>query len=285
VTFLDTTVNGTPTVIATVAMNDKLGTPSAGLEACFFKNGRFWVNNDGSDPTLNPDGEVNSIPVSAIIALKAGAPHPFMTFQGGLASDGVTAGTPVVTACATAAAGYYPAPRVGTIGAAACDAGTPGTVVYPLISGCTPTGIAPGPLNELGTMCRPSPPARLDFVILDITTGLILHQMAGLGGGDQITYDATSQRWFLANSRHTGDGFSCGAGSASCPLLPSLTVIADNGVAAPTLVHHTNNGNNSHSVAVHSALGLVITPFSTNSANGGGAAFPGGGINVFRATQ
>jgi len=49
------------------------------------------------------------------------------------------------------------------------------TIVYPLIAGCTPTGIAPGPGNELGTMCRPNPPARLDFVIVDKTTGEVLN--------------------------------------------------------------------------------------------------------------
>jgi len=96
-----------------------------------------------------------------------------------------------------------------------------------------------GPGNELGTMCRPSAGARLDFVILDKTTGLIKYQMAGLGGGDQIIYDAASQRWFLANSRHTGNGISCGAGTAvTCPLSPALTVIKDDGVNPPSLVAH-----------------------------------------------
>jgi hypothetical protein len=278
VTFFDTTVNATPTLIATVAMNDSAGNASGGLEGCFFNGGRFWVNNDGS--TLNPDGEVNSIPVSAIVALKAGAPHNNITFQGGLAADGVTAGVLVAPPCGP---GVFPF-GTGTLGTAC----TTGTIVYPLIAGCTPTGLAPGPVNaggftELGTMCRPSPPARLDFVILRMDTGAIYAQMAGLGGGDQITYDGTSKRWFLANSRHTGDGFSCGAGTASCPLFPALTVVADDGIAAPKFVKHIANGNNSHSVAV--VGGFVITPFSNPTAAGGGAAFPNGGINVFSATQ
>jgi hypothetical protein len=255
-------------------MNDKLGGPSAGLEACFFDStavgsGRFWVNNDGSDPTLNPDGEVNSIPVSAIITLKATAPN-----AGGNVFQGP--GTLVAPTCA---AGVFPSGS-GTVGTAACPLGT---IVYPLIVGCTPTGIAPGPGNELGTMCRPNPPARMDFVIVNKTTGAILNQMAGLGGGDQITYDATSKRWFLANSRHTPDGFSCAGGSPTCPLVPALTIIADDGVNPPTLVRHIANGNNSHSVAVGG--GYVITPFSTPTGNGGGAAFPNGGINVFSAAQ
>jgi hypothetical protein len=278
VTFFDTTVNATPTLIATVAMNGSDGVASGGLEGCFFNGGRFWVNNDGT--TLNPDGEVNSIPTSAIIGLKVGAPHNNITFQGGLAADGVTAGVTVAAACPAAVFPF----GSGTQGTAC----TTGTIVYPLIAGCTPTGLAPGPVNaggftELGTMCRPAPPARLDFVILRMDTGAIYAQMAGLGGGDQITYDGTSKRWFLANSRHTGDGFSCGAGSAGCPLLPSLTVVSDDGIAAPTLVHHINNGNNAHSVAV--VGGFVITPFSNPSATAGGGAFPNGGINIWSATQ
>ena len=41
------------------------------------------------------------------------------------------------------------------------------------------------------------------------------------------------------------------------------------------------NGNNSHSVAVDETLGVAITPFTNSSATGGGADFPGGGINIF----
>ncbi len=52
--------------------------------------------------------------------------------------------------------------------------------------------------------------------------------------------------------------------------------------AAPyNIVAMIPNGNNSHSVAVDSALGKVITPFTNTSATGGGSAFPGGGINIF----
>jgi hypothetical protein len=279
-TFLDTTVPAVPTVIATVAMNDSTGAASGGLEGCFFLNGRVWVNNDGT--TANPDGEVNSIPVSAINALKAGAPHNNITFQGGLAADGVTAGVLVAPACA---AGVFPA-GTGTVGPVACPAGT---IVFPLITGCTPTGLAPGPVNaggftELGTMCRPNPPARLDFVILNMTSGQIYAQMAGLGGGDQITYDAASQKWFLANSRHTGNGISCGAGTAvTCPLSPALTVVRDDGIAAPSLVAHVDNGNNAHSVAVGG--GYVIMPFSNPTGGGGGANFPNGGINIWKTSQ
>jgi hypothetical protein len=126
----------------------------------------------------------------------------------------------------------------------------------------------------------------MDFVILDKTTGAILFQMAGLGGGDQITYDAASDKWFLANSRHTGNGISCGAGTAvTCPLSPALTVIAANTATTgiPSLVAHVTNGNNAHSVAVGG--GYVITPFSNPTGSGGGAAFLNGGINIWKTSS
>ncbi len=285
ITFLDTTASDVaapavpvaPTVIVTVIMNgvDPVSGASVGtqgLEACFSDGTNFWVNNDGSP--ANPDGEANGIPIADILAIKAGGGLPkTAVFQGSATSflqqDGATPATNV--------------PAGGVLGVTA-GFGATAVKVYPLIAGCTPTGIAPGPGNELGTMCRPGVGARMDFVILDKTTGAILHQMAGLGGGDQITYDAVSKRWFLANSRHTGNGISCGAGTAvTCPLSPALTIIADDGVAAPSLVRHTDNGNNAHSVAVGG--GYVITPFSNPTGGGGGAAFANGGINIWKTTQ
>jgi hypothetical protein len=287
-TFLDTTntdvaapaVPTAPTVIATLIMNGvqpaapNASVGSQGLEACFSDGTYFWVNNDGSP--ANPDGEANGIPIADILAIKTAfgaAANKKVVFQGSATSflqqDGVTPATNV--------------PADGVLGVTA-SYGTTLPKVYPLIVGCTPTGIAPGPANQLGTMCRPGVGARMDFVILDKTTGAILFQMAGLGGGDQITYDAASDKWFLANSRHTGDGISCAGGTAvTCPLSPALTIIHDDGVNPPSFVRHTDNGNNSHSVAVGG--GYVVTPFSTPTGSGGGAAFPNGGINIWKSTQ
>jgi hypothetical protein len=146
---------------------------------------------------------------------------------------------------------------------------------------CDPTGIAPGPAAEgsLGSMCRPGTlGTRMDFIIMNKTTGAIIATVAGAGGGDQITYDPTSNKWYLADSRQTPAGTSCGAGSAACPLTPKLGVVDGTTHAIVAMIP---NGNNSHSVAVDSALGKVITPFTNPSATGGGQAFPGGGINIF----
>ena len=151
------------------------------------------------------------------------------------------------------------------------------TSVYPL-GNCDPTGIALGPGNDIGAMCRQGGIGeRLTFQILDKRNGSVLANL-NIGGGDQITYDPTSNRWYLADSRWTKAGTSCGGGSATCPLSPSVGIVD---AATRTIVGTMDNGNNSHSIAVSSANHLVITPFTTPTATGGGADFPNGGISMF----
>src|SRR6267143_69250 len=81
-TFIDAT---TRAIIAHVIMDQPIGTPSAGLEACVFDAktgaagaGVFYVNNDGSAAFSN--GEMDGIPASDIIALKGGAPGAQVQF-------------------------------------------------------------------------------------------------------------------------------------------------------------------------------------------------------------
>ena len=253
-TILDTTnaeaVTPTaPTVIATLIMNDSTSAASAGLEACVFDTGaggtnNLFVNNDGS--TANPNGEIDGIPVSNLVALKVGAPHTgagAVVFAGTGNSMGATAGT-----------------------------------VLPLPALCDPTGIALGPNPEIGAMCRPGTIGqRMDFVILNKSTGANIATVAGAGGGDQITYDAGSGNWFLATSRATATNNSCGGGSAACVLTPKLTVV--NG-ASHAVSATIPSGNNSHSV--FTGGGLVFSPFTNGpSATAGGVGFPNGGIAVF----
>jgi hypothetical protein len=223
-------------------MNGTDGSASGGLEACFFDagTGNFFGNNDGSN--INPNGEVWRIPAAAIVALK---PGPVVRVQ------------------------FGPGTLVGAL------------APFPLPALCDPTGIANGPGVEFGSMCRPGTLGHsLDFIIMNKTTGAIIQTVVGAGGGDQITYDPTSNKWYLADSRSTAARTSCGAGTAvTCPLTPMLGVVDGTTHAIVAMIP---NGNNSHSVAVDSALGKVVTPFTNNSASGGGPAFPGGGINVFK---
>jgi len=127
-------------------------------------------------------------------------------------------------------------------------------------------------------MCRPGTIGqRMDFVILNKSTGANIATVAGAGGGDQITYDVGSGNWFLATSRATATNNSCGGGSAACVLTPMLTVV--NG-ASHTVAARVPSGNNSHSV--FTGGGLVFSPFTNGpSATAGGVGFPNGGIAVF----
>ncbi len=152
-----------------------------------------------------------------------------------------------------------------------------GTSIYPL-GACDPTGIALGPGNEIGSMCRQGNVGeKLTFQILDRRNGTVIAS-PNIGGGDQITYDAVSNRWFLADSRWTADGRSCGGGSSTCPLTPAVGVVDG---ASHSIITTMANGNNAHSIAVSGSNHLVITPFTSPSASGGGADFPNGGISIF----
>src|SRR5207244_999241 len=99
-----------------------------------------------------------------------------------------------------------------------------------------------------------------------------------IGGGDQIAYDPASNRWYLADSRWTATGTSCGGGSATCPLTPVVGIVD---ASTRTIVGKLPNGANAHSIAVSSANHLIITPFTNPSAAAGGADFPNGGISMF----
>jgi hypothetical protein len=152
-----------------------------------------------------------------------------------------------------------------------------GTSIYPL-GACDPTGVHLGPGNDIGSMCRQGNVGdTLTFEILDKTNGHVLANL-NIGGGDQITYDTGTNRWFLADSRWTANGKSCGAGSATCPLTPVIGIVDG---PSRTIVGTIPNGNNSHSIAVSTKNQIMLTPFTAPTAAGGGAQFPTPGISIF----
>ncbi|MDB5863444.1 MAG: hypothetical protein JWO70_1250 [Betaproteobacteria bacterium] len=257
-TFIDTLNQN---VIATVYF------PSIGLEACVYDTTtkRFYVNNDGSG--TNPRGEVDGVPASSIAAVRAAGTA---TWPGG--NQYVFPGT--------IPPGINPAPAA----AVALPLVAPGTTVVQPLNACDPTGIILGAGTDLAVMCRQGNVGEfLTFQIYNKTTlGPANPPVANLnaGGGDQITYDAATNRYYLGTSRWTASGLSCGAGTAACPLTPVLTIVD---AATRTVVARLPAGNNSHSIGV--VGGFAYSPFTTSTVAGGGAGFDpsnNGGIAIYR---
>jgi hypothetical protein len=123
----------------------------------------------------------------------------------------------------------------------------------------------------------------LTVEILDRTNGTV-HAVLNAGGGDQITYDPSSNRYYLAASRWTSNGKSSGPACTAASLCTPVLVTIDAGTR--TVLSMRPTGNNAHSVAVDPATHSVYMPFSSatapagcdpNTCNG----VPNGGVLVF----
>jgi DNA-binding beta-propeller fold protein YncE len=243
-TFIDTT---TQTIVATLRFTDPgsgpAGPASAGLEACVYDHASGSFLVNNDGSTANPHGEVDVIPAAAILV-----------------------GTPANPAMLT-----IPTIAPGT-----------GWKVYPL-GNCDPTGLDLGPASDVAISCRQGTAGvPLTVQILDRTTGANLATINS-GGGDQIAYDATTNRYYLAASRLTATRLSSGpACTTASPCTPSLVVID---AAARTELNTVPSGNNAHSVAVDPVTMHVFMPFSSATAPAGCfncSGFPNGGLAVYR---
>ena len=136
-------------------------------------------------------------------------------------------------------------------------------------SPCDPTGMALGPGNDIAVNCRPGAVgAPLVVKIFDRTNGNLVASVPA-GGGDQLEYDPTSNRYFSASSRWNSTGKTINAGgscSAAKPCNPSLGIID---AASRTVVALVPSGNNAHSVAVDPVSNHVFMPHSSDTAPAG----------------
>ena len=247
-TFIDTT---TQKIIATVLFTDPgtgpAGPPSAGLEACVYDHGTASFLNNNDGSTANPHGEVDVIPAAFVLT-----------------------GTPTTPVTLT-----LPVPTPGN-----------GFKIFPL-GNCDPTGIDLGPGTDMGVMCRQGTTgAPLTFQILDRTNGTV-RAVLSAGGGDQIAYDAATNRYYLASSRWTANGLAAigGACSSAAPCTPVLFLVD---AATRKIVTSIPTGNNAHSIAVDPMTHQVYLPYSSASAPGGCATcaannFISGGVGVYLA--
>jgi len=245
-TFIDTT---TQKIIAKVLFTDPGtgadGPPSAGLEACAYDHATQSFLDNNDGSTANPHGEVDVIPAAFVMQ-----------------------GTPAAPVTLT-----IPAIAPGN-----------GFKVFPL-GDCDPTGLALGPGTDMGIVCREGTTGQtLLFIIMDRTNGTIRASL-NAGGGDQVTYDASSNRYYEADSRWTATGLAGvnGACSAAVPCTPVLMVID---AGARQVLGAVPSGNNAHSVAFDHATQQLYMPYSSAAAPGGCASttcanVPNGGVLVF----
>jgi hypothetical protein len=151
-----------------------------------------------------------------------------------------------------------------------------GTVNYTALAGvrmfsegnCDPTGLAFGPGNDIAVNCREATTgAPLLVQIMDRTNGAILASV-NAGGGDQLEFDASTNRYYTAASRWTANGLASAGGncSAASPCTPVLGVI-DAGTRS--LVVQVATGNNAHSVAVDPETSKAFLPASSGPSPAG----------------
>ena len=184
-TYIDTT---TQKIIATLLFTDPGsgagGPASAGLEGCVYDHGTQSFLNNNDGSTANPNGEIDVIPASFIL-------------QNGNLNNPPKLTLPTIT--------------TGS-----------GFKVFPL-GNCDPTGMDLGPGTDVIVICRQGTTgALLTVEILNRVTGTVLATL-NAGGGDQVTYDAATNRYYIGGSRWTASGFAGvnGACSAATPCTPS----------------------------------------------------------------
>jgi DNA-binding beta-propeller fold protein YncE len=155
---------------------------------------------------------------------------------------------------------------------------------YPL-GNCDPTGMDLGPGVEMAVECRQGDKGvALTTLILNRNTGAIVATVP-IGGGDQLAYDARTNRYYVAGSRWHASGVNDQGGgcAAANPCTPVLAVID---ATTHAIVSTYATGNNAHSVAVDPQRGFVFVPYSSATAPAGCATcaangFVNGGISVF----
>ena len=235
-------------VFAVLPMPDN----SLGLEGCVYDaaNDKLILVNDGTN--TNGTGELDVLDPALIAAAKG----PTVTI--------LDPGNVIV------AAFNIPCNGVGGQGPLGIDINTtPGS--SDAIVGCDPPFQA-----------NPSIGNQQVTVIMDRTIkgkGAV-KAVLPFGGSDQVAYDQTSNRYFVATRRYTSNGIAqtnAPAGTVfSVPVTPVLGVVDAN--PPYTILALYPSGGNSHSVAVDGPSGKVFVPYAP-----GVAAFPGAGISVYSA--
>jgi DNA-binding beta-propeller fold protein YncE len=118
------------------------------------------------------------------------------------------------------------------------------------IDGCMPAGTAHGPGTMILVGCSAGSAARTPgmapvTIVVDAKTGTIVARIAGIGGADEVSYDAGKHRYYSASRDQPGGAV--------------LGVIDANN---NTLLETIPTGTNAHSVAADTQTGTVWVPLS-----------------------
>lgn len=160
-----------------------------------------------------------------------------------------------------------PTGELDVISAASVLAGSPAVShAYPE-PGCSPTGLALGPGENLFVGCTPPNGSPEISLVISATGGNIVKTVQGIGGEDEVGYDASTNRFYTSSDVMTGNGIANSAG----PFTPVLGVID---AQSFTLVNTYPTVAGSHSVAADSSSGQVFVPVAPTATSAGG-------INVY----
>jgi hypothetical protein len=148
------------------------------------------------------------------------------------------------------------------VAAASTSSAPPIAKTYPE-PGCSPSGLAMGPNENLLVGCTPPNGSPLISLIMSATSGSVVKTVTGIGGEDEVGYDPTLNRYYTASDVSTAAGTANSAG----PFTPVLGVID---ASSQTLVTTYPTTNGAHSVAVDPSTGRVFVPILPTATAAGG---------------
>ncbi len=121
------------------------------------------------------------------------------------------------------------------------------TAVYPMPVACGPTGISIAPNQHMVIACGNV----ANTLVMDVSSGTILATINQAGGGDITSYDATIDKFFVANSNNVSTGVKGG------PLLPVTSVIDG---TTSFFIQNIPSEAHAHSVATYAGKAFVPLP-------------------------
>jgi hypothetical protein len=162
--------------------------------------------------------------------------------------------------------------ELDAITAASVLAGAP-TIAQAYPEGnCGPTGLDLGPNHQLLVGCD-APAGSPQITLIMNTSGAIVKTITGVGGSDEVAYDAFTNRYYTASRNWTANGLSQ-TGLSTAAFTPVLGIID---ASTNTWIANVPTVKGSHSVAADSSTGHVFVPVpSTATSNGG--------VNVYGLT-